>query len=188
MLAPVWSRGERVIAMPGYGIWNRLAALLILVVPLAVMPRASVVRHHHAGGDRPHVHVDAGDDPHGHHGSVSDDEELYDGHDHHHAHGPRAHRRDHRHADAPQSHGVAAPSDSATALSEPADAASAAHVHTQQPYLLCLPPRGGAQIVLGSIPSVAPAFLLAPAVQVFSRPLARGPPSVSQLSEVSLAG
>jgi hypothetical protein len=92
----------------------RLAPLVAasFVAGVAV-PRATVWRHHHEGGEHAHVHVEGPPEHHHHHDDDHDDHHHHD-HDHHH----------------PHHHDEQAPSGPGLTASAPGD-----HAHWQHPFL-----------------------------------------------------
>lgn len=109
----------------------RLAPLVLAGCALGItIPRAVLVAHVHAGGDRAHVHLGA--DRHGHgdaHGHASPR------HGHVHADGGHGHHHEHPHAHGhPHDHGHDEPI--ALALVVPTHAP---HVHWQAPFQRAVP-------------------------------------------------
>jgi hypothetical protein len=142
---------------------RRLPALLLLFLPVAFLPRASVVSHHHHGGSLPHVHLDASD------ARRWDDSSDADSHSHSHSHD---YEYEHEHAPGWESGGGRY--DGVGALFA-ADSATP-HWHTQAPFLFGLP---NSPPALPSIPASSAPPLAVPSDTTAANlalPFARGPP------------
>lgn len=140
---------------------RRLPVLLLLFLPVAFVPRASLVSHHHHGGSLPHVHLDAPE--------ASGWIDFSHSHEHAHEH---EHEHEYPHESGPEA-GSLRERDAPALFA--ADTATP-HWHTQAPFLVGLP---NPPPVLPALPATsAPPRSVPgdPAAAIAALPCARGPP------------